>query len=84
VRGLVLLLLLVAGCTTVPPEQRESMQYERIDARLKATEKFNVLRAGCRAAGGIVVVEGNASRLPRAGVEMKTARCVERPPSVMF
>jgi hypothetical protein len=84
VRGLVLLFIVATGCTTVQPEQRESMEYERIDARLKATEKFKMLRSGCRAAGGIVVVEGNASRLPRSALEMKTARCVERPPSVMF
>ena len=84
-RELVLALVLAAGCTTVPPAERESLEYKRIDARLKATEEYNALRVACRAARGIVVVEGgNATRLPRSARELDTARCVDRPPSVMF
>jgi len=83
-RELVLALVVAAGCTTMPPAERESMEYKRVDSRLRATEHFNALRVGCRAAGGIVVVEGAASRLPQSEIDMESARCVKGRPGVPF
>lgn len=83
-RELLLVLVMVSGCATVPPADRETMEYKRIDARLRQTERFNALKVACRAAGGIVVVEGGSSRLPRLPMEMNSARCLERSPHVAF
>ena len=83
-RELVLVLVVAAGCTTMPPGEHEAMEYKRTDARLKATEEYNALRAGCRAAGGVLVVEGMASRFPRTSFGMKSARCMESRPPVIF
>ena len=78
-RELVLALALAAGCSTIPPAERESVEYKRIDARLQATDEYNALRAGCRAARGILMVEGGPSRLHRSPIDMKSVRCVGGP-----
>ena len=83
-REMVLVLVVAAGCTSMLPAERESMEYEKMDARLRATEQYDALRTGCSAAGGTIVLEGSGSRLPRSSKELSSARCVKGPPHIAF
>ena len=76
-KALITAFMIMAGCSMAPPADRESLEYDRIDARLKATERYNALRQACRASGGIIILEA-ASRFPHSPRELETARCVER------
>jgi hypothetical protein len=56
VKAIVLAIVVTAGCATVPPADRESAEYERNDARLRAVERFEAFEQACRASGGTVYV----------------------------
>jgi hypothetical protein len=71
---MVFLLLVTAGCA-LSPVDRDARDYERMDAQIRSAERFETLRRKCRAAGGVVVVQGNWGKTkPRAG-DTKMARC---------
>jgi len=70
------LAVVVTGCAMAPPADRESVEYERNDARLKASERFEVLEQACRASGGTVYMDRSwGGRLSPTASDMRTARC---------
>jgi hypothetical protein len=71
---MVVLLLITAGCA-LPPVDRESREYERIDAQNRAAERFESLKRACRAAGGVVIVNSERGRFQPRASDMKMARC---------
>ena len=71
---MVVLLLVTAGCAQTPAD-REARQYERMDAELRAAERYETLKHRCRAAGGVLMVEGNWGKTKPRASEMKMARC---------
>ena len=77
-KALITAFMIMAGCSMAPPADRESLEYDRIDARLKATERYNALRQACRASGGIIILEGAFGRVQHSPSELKTARCVKK------
>lgn len=77
-KALITAFMIMAGCSMAPPADRESLEYDRIDSRLKATERYNALRHACRTSGGIIVLEAASGRVQHSPSELKTARCVKR------
>jgi hypothetical protein len=71
---MVVLLLITAGCA-LSPMDRESREYERIDAQNRAAERFESFQCACRAAGGIVIVNSEWGRIQPRASDMKMARC---------
>lgn len=81
--AMVILLLITAGCA-LPAVERESLEYARMDAQNRAADRYESLKRQCRAAGGVVLVQGDWGRTnPKAG-DMKTARCGSRIDSVIW
>lgn len=81
--AMVTLLLVTAGCAQSPVD-RESMEYARIDAQNQAAEQYESLRHKCRAAGGVMLVPGDWSRIKPAAINMKMARCASRIDNVIW
>jgi hypothetical protein len=74
VRTLVLAIVINAGCAVAPVD--EAAKYERADARLKATEQFELARQACRASGGVVYVDESWGRLKPTLIDLRMMRCV--------
>jgi hypothetical protein len=75
VKGLVLAIV-VTGCAMAPPVDREAARYEREDARLRAIERFEVLKQACRASGGTVYMDRSwGARFRPTLSDLRTARC---------
>jgi len=75
VKALVLAIVVNAGCAMAPPADREAVEYERTDARLRAIDQFEVLKKACRASGGIIFMERGWGRYSPTPSDMRTARC---------
>ncbi|HEX7718202.1 MAG TPA: hypothetical protein VF389_00220 [Woeseiaceae bacterium] len=71
---LVVLLFVSTGCAMTPAD-REAREYERMDAELRAAERYETLKHRCRAAGGVLMVEGNWGKTKPRASEMKMAKC---------
>ncbi len=71
-----LALIAITGCAATPPvdEVRESAQYQRADARLKAADRYRQIDKMCRAAGGTVYVR-RSGRFPLTRSELQSATC---------
>lgn len=75
--ALALALCMTAGCTTGPVDEAE--EYQRKDARIRATEQFRAMQRACRAAGGVVVTEGGWGRLTQpTPMDLTRATCASR------
>lgn len=74
IAAMVVLLLVTAGCAQTPAD-REAREYERMDAQVRAAERFETLKRRCRAAGGVLLVEGNWGKTKPRASDMKMARC---------
>ena len=74
---LVVLLLVTAGCA-LSPVDRESREYERMDAEIRAAERFETLQRRCRAAGGVPWVQGNWGKTRPRASDTKMASCGPR------
>ncbi len=70
-------LLIIAGCAT-PPVDRESMEYTRIDAQNRAADRYELMKRKCRAAGGVMLVQGDWSKIKSKSRDIKLARCGTR------
>lgn len=76
--GLCALLLTVAACAGNPQEASTSadQQYRKADARIRAMEDFEQLRAACAQAGRPVAIKRySASRLPASVKDADGATC---------
>lgn len=74
-KATILGIVVASGCAMAPPADREAVEYERIDAQLKATERLEVLKRSCRASGGVVYMTRSRGRTPPTASDMRTARC---------
>ncbi len=75
-----LVLIAATGCAATPPvdEVRESAQYQRADARLKAVDRYRQMDEMCRAAGGTVYVR-RSGPFPMTRSELQSATCALPP-----
>jgi hypothetical protein len=79
-KAIVLAIVVTAGCASALPVDRESAEYERNDARLRAIERFEVFEQACRASGGVVfVVDRSWSRSSPTLSDMSAANCAAPP-----
>jgi hypothetical protein len=73
-----LALLVLWGCASGPPDAklRADAEYRRADARLGATEEFELRKDMCAQAGGVLQVRRmSASRQPPRVRDMQRATC---------
>ena len=77
------LLVLIAGCSTVPltEEQQFQKEYDKVERNRLVTEKFYKKKASCKASGGyLIITKHGPGRIKRSSEftidEMRFARCV--------
>jgi hypothetical protein len=54
---------------------RETAEYERIDAQVRAAERLQSFERACKTAGGIVILDGDWGRILPKARDLKMARC---------
>jgi hypothetical protein len=73
-KALMLAFVIAAGCASAPAD-REAAEYERVDSKFRATERYQALRQACRASGGVIFLDRTWGRFPVSAREMATAKC---------